>query len=87
MIKEIDNLFQKLEGKKKAAPKRKTKKTATKSKPTLNGAKKAAPKRKTGKSNAGALKLKAITTKAKAIRKAHSSKTWQQCIKEASRLV
>lgn len=43
--------------------------------------------RKTGKANAGTAKLKKIVAKAKTIYKAHPSKKWTSCIKEAAKLV
>lgn len=43
--------------------------------------------RKAGKANAGTAKLKKIVAKAKTIYKAHPSKKWTTCIKEASKMV
>jgi cell wall-associated NlpC family hydrolase len=94
MLNRLDNFLQSIEGKKKTTRKRKStaKKTTTKRKRTLGGtatAKRKTPARKrtTSASNKGAAKLKAITAKAKQIRKAHPGKKWTTCISEASKQV
>ncbi|MDP3914394.1 MAG: hypothetical protein Q8R96_11745 [Bacteroidota bacterium] len=47
--------------------------------------KKVKKSRKTGKANAGAAKLKKIIARAKVIYKAHPSRKWTSCIKEAAK--
>jgi hypothetical protein len=92
MLKQLDNFFQGIEGKKKTTRKRKTKSTKATRKRTLSGTATAKPKtatrkRTTSASNKGAARLKAITAKAKQIRKANPSKKWTTCISEASKQV
>lgn len=94
MLKQLDNFFQGIEGKKKTTRKRKptAKRTTARRKRTLSGTttanrKTTARKRATSASNKGADKLRAITAKAKQIRKAHPGKKWTTCISEASKQV